>query len=226
MILVVGLFTASAAAQASARRSLNTILPELKFDNITLADAMDFLRDTSGANIHVNWRALEEIGIGKDTTINVRLRNVTLRRILRTILTEASSGSLLTYYIDENIIEVTKRELADQQMITRIYPVDDLIMDVPDFEAPQFQIQATQTGRGGGGGGGQNLFGDLNSQTDQRENMTRTDRAQQLIDMIQEIIQPDVWNINGGRAAIRFWNGSLIVTAPRSVHEALGGYSE
>jgi hypothetical protein len=29
--------------------------------------------------------------------------------------------------------------------------------------------------------------------------------------------------VNGGTAAIRFFNGSLIVTAPRSVHESLGG---
>ena len=36
-------------------------------------------------------------------------------------------------------------------------------------------------------------------------------------------LQPDIWQINGGTATIRFFNGSLIVTAPRSVHEALDG---
>jgi hypothetical protein len=28
---------------------------------------------------------------------------------------------------------------------------------------------------------------------------------------------------NGGKGTIRFFNGNLIVTAPRSVHEAIGG---
>jgi hypothetical protein len=32
-----------------------------------------------------------------------------------------------------------------------------------------------------------------------------------------------VWRQNGGPASIRFFNGTLIVTAPRSVHEAIGG---
>jgi hypothetical protein len=36
-------------------------------------------------------------------------------------------------------------------------------------------------------------------------------------------IQPDVWTLNGGTASVRYFNGSLVVSAPRSVHEALGG---
>ena len=42
--------------------------------------------------------------------------------------------------------------------------------------------------------------------------------------IITSTIEPELWQQNGGTAAIRFFNGSLIVTAPRSVHEALGGY--
>jgi hypothetical protein len=209
----------ASAQDVSARRSLNTVLPELRFDNITLADAIEFLRDVSGANIHVNWKALEEIGVGKDAQVNVRLRTVSLRKILALVLSEAGSGGLLTYYIDDNVIEVTTRELADQQLITRIYPVDDLIMEVPDFVGPDFSIN--QTSSAGGGGGGQSLFSGSNTENE-KTGMTRAERAQSLIETIQSIIQPDIWNTNGGTAAIRFWNGSLIVTAPRSVHEALG----
>jgi hypothetical protein len=208
------------AQEISARRALNTVLPELRFESITIADAIEFLRDVSGANIHVNWKALEEIGIGKDTTVNVRLRTVSLRKVLNLVLSEAGSGGLLTYYIDDNVIEVTTRELADQQLITKIYPVDDLIMEVPDFIGPDFSIN--QSSSVGGGGGGQSLF---SGSTDENQNtgMTRMDRANALIETIQSIVQPEIWNTNGGPAAIRFWNGSLIVTAPRSVHEALGG---
>jgi hypothetical protein len=208
------------AQDVSARRALNTVLPELRFDNITVADAIEFLRDVSGANIHVNWKALEAIGIGKDTTVNVRLRTVSLRKVLNLVLSEAGSGGLLTYYIDDNVIEVTTRELADQQLITRIYPVDDLIMEVPDFIGPDFSIN--QTSSAGGGGGGQSM---INSGTNENENTgsTRAERADSLIETIQSIVQPEIWNTNGGPAAIRFWNGSLIITAPRSVHESLGG---
>jgi hypothetical protein len=221
-LMTCGIGTPLSAAEASARRALDRSLPELKFDNITLGDAMDFLRDVSGVNIHVNWRVLEQSGIGRDSTINLRLRGVPLRKVLRLLLSEAASGNnLLTFYVDENVIEVTTREIADQQMFTRVYPVDDLIVEIPDFNnPPNFNIQATPTGRGGGGSGTP-----FSGQNGQNQNMqtTRAQRAQELIDTIQSTVQPEIWNVNGGQAAIRFWNGSLIVTAPRSVHEALGG---
>ncbi|WP_428938614.1 hypothetical protein [Fontivita pretiosa] len=205
-------------AQRSARRALNLILPEIKFENVSLVDAIEFLRDVSAANIHVNWNALEAVGVGRDTIVNVRLRAVPLRKVLGLVLSEAGSGNLLTYYIDEDVIEITTREIADQQLITRVYPVDDLLMEVPDFIGPDFQLQSAAVG---GGGGGQQIFTNTNDKGEKP--LTRAERAQQLVELIQATIQPEVWNVNGGRAAIRVYRGSLIVTAPRSVHEALGG---
>ena len=49
------------------------------------------------------------------------------------------------------------------------------------------------------------------------------DGADQLVTLIRETIRPTIWKENGGTAAIRYYNGNLIVTAPRSVHEAIGG---
>jgi hypothetical protein len=217
----IALFVASSHASAQApRAAMGRTVPDLNFTGVTLADAIEFLRDVSGANIHVNWQAIEAVGVGKDTQINLHLRNIPLRKVLQLILREAGSGDLLTFYIDDGIIEVTTKELADQDMITKIYPVDDLIMEVPDFDnAPDFQLQGSTTGGGSSGG---NLFGGNIGGDDNNQGKTRAERAQELIDIIQAVIQPDVWDINGGRAAIRFLNGSLIVTAPRSVHEALG----
>ncbi len=211
---------ASGQGSVSARAALTRTLPDLRFDNITLAEAIDFLRDVSGANIHVNWRAIEDSGIGKDTTINVRLRSVPLQKILRLVLAEAGRGNALTYYVDENVLEITTRELADRELFTRVYPVDDLLMEVPDFQPPNLTLQSASAGRGSSGGGGNPLSG-AGSGNNNVMQFTRAQRAQDLIDTIQSIIQPEIWNTNGGPAAIRFWNGSIIVTAPRSVHEAL-----
>ena len=46
-------------------RQLDQKLPEVKFDNVAFSDVMDFFRDVTGANIFVNWRALEGAGIDK-----------------------------------------------------------------------------------------------------------------------------------------------------------------
>jgi len=176
----------------------------------------------------VNWRALEGVGVGKDAQVNVKLRTVTLRKVLDLVLNEAGAGSALTYYVDQGVIEVTTREIADKEQFTRVYPIQDLIVDVPDFAGPDLNITNNNSGgggRGGGGGGGSNLFGGGSSSggSNDEKIMTRTERADALIEVITSTIQPDVWQTNGGTAAIRFFNGSLIVTAPRSVHEALGG---
>ena len=64
-----------APAAVSGKHALETQLPSVNLTNVSVSDAIDFLRDVSGANIHVNWRALEEVGVGKDTQVNVRLRH-------------------------------------------------------------------------------------------------------------------------------------------------------
>jgi len=227
VVLFVALMTYAVRSIASdsipARAALNRSLPDLNFSGVALGDAIDFLRDVSGTNIHVDWRALEAAGVGKDTVVNLRLRSVSMRKILTLLLNEAGGGGpLLTFYPSEGVLEITTREVADKQLFTRVYPIEDLIMDVPDFVGPDFNIsQANTGGRGGGGGGGSLISG--NSSSDNDKQTTKLERAQQLIDVITDTIQPDIWYTNGGTAAIRYFNGNLIVTAPRSVHEALGG---
>ena len=235
-----------ASANGTARRQLNTSLPEVKLEGVAFSDALDFLRDISGINMTVNWKALEAAGITKEAPVTLRLRAISLRKALQMVLTEAGGGSdTLAYDIDEGVVEITTKEQADSRMITKVYPIEDLIMDIPDFtDAPEFDLasitnQQNQNGGGGGVGGGggysggggssqQGLFGGSGGGGGQGNNReapgkTKTERANDLIDLIRSIVQPDIWQENGGKAAIRYWQGNLIITAPRSVHEAIGG---
>lgn len=227
---------------ARARRSaLDQVLPEVRFTNVALKDALEFLRDVTGANIHVNWKAIEAAGVAQDTNVNMRLREVPMRKALTLLLNEAAAGTSLTYYFDQNVLEITTRDLADKEMFTRVYPVEDLVMDIPDFtNSPDLSLAATSTGGsggggggrgggssgggGGGGGGGSGLFGGGgNTAAADEKHKTKTERGEDLVTLIRETVYPDVWRDNGGNASIRYFNGQLIVTAPRSVHEAIGG---
>jgi len=226
ILLAVLMSFISAPVAFGQARALGLTLPQVNFQGVALSDAFDYIRDVTQANIHVDWKSLEAAGVDKGTVVNIRLRDVPVRKLLNLLLNEAGGqgGALLTYYADEGVIEVTTREVADKQMITKVYPVEDLIVEIPDFVGPDLNITQNNSGgggRGGGGGGGQGVIQQNNTQ-DSNKQMTRAERAQQLIDVIQETIQPEIWQTNGGTAAIRFFNGSLIVTAPRSVHEALG----
>ncbi len=238
------LFTSTARADAT-RAALDRVLPEIKFTNVALKDCFDFLRDISGANLHINWKAIETTGVTADTQVNVRLHSVSLRKVLTVLLSESGATGLLTFYSDEGVIEVTTRELSDKQLITRVYNIEDLLLEIPDFETTvNFNLMAQQGGGGsastggtgggvaggggvGGGGaaGGQGGIGGgvggggANADTQK----SKPDRGKNIVDLIVETIQPDVWRQNGGPAAIRYFNGNLIITAPRSVHEQIGG---
>jgi hypothetical protein len=238
--MVLGL-RSSAQAATPVRAQLAQRLPELKFQGVTFNDAIDFLRDVTGANITVNWKALEGAGVSRDTMVNLHLSGVSLRKALDLVLSEAAGGDSITYYIDQGVIEITTREIADRAMVTRVYDVQDLLMEIPDFtNAPQFSLDASQNqGGGGGGGSGQlgqggsggglnvtnSLFAGGSAQLNQNRvsGKTKEQRAQDLVDLIEAVIYPDIWKDNGGIASIRYFNGMLVVTAPRTVQEAIGG---
>ena len=242
LILSSPAFAQRNAGNAIARAALNRNLPAIDFSNVTLRESIDFLRDASGVNIHVNWRAIEAIGVTPDTTVNMRLRQVPMRRVLSMLLDEAAGGQTLTWYLDDGVVEITTREISDSIMYTKVYDVQDLLFEPPEFiEPPDFDLsQQTDQGGGGGrgggggggggrgggggGGGGRGLFTPAN-QTGQQQTEPRDPkaRANELVELIQAVIYPEIWVEGGGKASIKFFNGNLIVTAPRSVHEALGG---
>jgi len=259
-----------ASPNAQAKVALNKTIPAINFTNVTLRDAIDFLRDVSGVNVQVHWKAIEQAGVTPDTTVNIKLRQVTLRKVLTLLLAEVAGGPTLTFYVDEGVIEVTTKEIADAQMFTIVYPVQDLLIEAPEFVVPDFDLGSGGSGGGGSGGGGGSRGGGGGSRgggggggyggggggggsrgggggsrggggggyggggsgsgsggmfgsTPNTQNKEKDAKAKELIDLIKETVQPSAWMDNGGKASVRFFNGNLIVTAPRSVHEEIGG---
>ena len=145
---------ASPAATIEAKSALDRVLPDVKFTGVALKDCFEFLRDVSGANIHVNWRALEAAGVTPDTSINLRLRNISLRKVIGLLASEGGAAHI-AFYVDGGVIEVTTKDLADKLMITRVYNVEDLLMEIPEFEAStSFNLSESSGGGSGGSGPG------------------------------------------------------------------------
>jgi hypothetical protein len=209
----------SAPARNLARASLEARVPAAKLDNIPLQDAVDFLRDIAGVNVNVDWKALSDAGISKDALINLNLHDVSAGKILGLILSQAGPGDLLTYYIDQDVVEITTRLIADQKLITVVYYVQDLLQpnDTFDYNINNIASGTAQVGSGGGGGSSSLQAGTTNTQK------TPEQKADDLIKLIETVVRPEVWRDNGGVASMAFLNGNLIVTAPRSVQEAIGG---
>lgn len=221
--------TVVSARAANARWALGQTIQQIQADGISVAKVIDYLRTISGANIVVNWKALEAAGISQDAPITLDVRGLTLRKALQLVLDQTSPTVPLTWDVDQNVISITTQDEADKVMITKVYIVDDLVM--PDYQSsiqvPTFNLQAvTQGGTSSGGGGGganQSLFQTGGAQGSAQPSQTADQKGQELVELIKDVVRPTIWKENGGPATMRYFNGKLIVTAPQSVQEMIGG---
>jgi general secretion pathway protein D len=219
----------------TVQAQLERKLPEINFNGNNFVDVIDFLRDVTSANLFVNWRALETAGITKEAPVTARLKDVKFSKALKTILDDVGGGTVkLSYTIDEGVITISTADDLAKNTATRTYDIRDLLVDVPDFDqVPDLSLLATSTGGtgggggggggggrggggGGGGGGGQGLFGgqglNQNGQGGEKT-MTRQERVDAIVKLIQETVDPNSWRDNGGQVgAVKELSGQLIVT--------------
>jgi hypothetical protein len=214
--------TSRAAAAATPSGELNSPMPSARLIGIPLVDAIGFLHDVAGLNINVDWKTLESLKISKDVPINLNLHNVRTEKVLQMVLAQAG-GDLLTYYIDGNVVQVTSRAKADEKIVVVVYFVDDLLSLDDSFD---YTVADSVTASSGGAssGGSSGVFGSGNSQTNGLSpGASKQQKADALIKLVEKLVRPEVWKDNGGNAQIQYFNGSLIIAAPRSVHELIGG---
>jgi hypothetical protein len=217
----------------SAKHALDRRLPKIDFNAVTLSDALDFLSNTTEANISVDWKELEKASIAKDTPITMKLSaEQPLHTVLNLMLRQAGGTGVLTYYIDDGIIQITTSEAADKELVSKVYPIQDLLFQPTDYtNAPDLSLQsATQGSQGGGGAGGgggssnqTSIFSNSSSSSSSSTSSAsdQKTRADEIIKLITDTVKPELWQINGGTATITFYRGNLIVNAPRSIHDML-----
>lgn len=194
-------------------------------------------------------------GIDPDAPITLSVTDRPALTVLELVLEQAATFEPTTWQLRDGFIEVgTKDRLGvPAARETRLYPIKDILFEAPRFDnAPNFNLnqaiqqQAQTTGGGGGSGGGGGGFGGgggggfgggggggsgggggqiFGEPGDAPETRSEEERAQQLIDIILETVEPDAWVDNGGDVAtIRYYQGVLLVRAPDFVHRQLGGY--
>lgn len=125
------------------RAQLNRTIPALQFDSVGFADAVDFLRDVSGANIHVNWPALGVAGVDRNAPVTARLRNVSFDSALKVILDSAGGGKAkLGYTVEGGIITITAVDVTNVLLAT--YDVQAILAGRPDY-GPKLIARITET---------------------------------------------------------------------------------
>lgn len=229
-------------AQASAQEmtddhpavKMRQVIPAVDFDQTSLRHAIEWWKETVGVAMLVDWNALELQGVDTGMPISVKLRNAPASVVLDIILELASQEFKLYHYETKWYVQILTRDQILKKTVTRMYDVRDLLVQIPNYRnrVPKMGLSealsntASVGGSSNGGGSSSSsvsLFSDSNSDRgDDRERPTQKDQAQELIDLIQNTIEPDIWIANGGyHSSVTFFNGMLVVKAPEFVQRQI-----
>ena len=225
----------------------------LEFTDTPARDAINYLKTVLGIDIIGRWND-DRVGLGldPDSPINLKAENQNALTVLEIVLSQCEDLEESTWQLRNGYVEVgTKERLAAKNaQELRYYPIRDLLFDPPMFDnAPSLDLdsalnQGNNGGTGGGGGGGGGGFGGgggggggtgggggggggslFADPDDPPARVSEAEKAQEIINLILEIVEPDAWVDNGGDwASIRYYSGVLIVRAPDFVQRQIGGY--
>ena len=136
--LAAALFFQSSSAWAQRPRTLQTdaeqaaeqkVVERLKqpvdahFREQPLASAMEKLALAADVTIRLDIKALEDASIGPDMPVTFDAKKATLKAALKSLL-----GPLdLTFVVKNEAILVTTPEKAGNELVTKVYPVHDLV---------------------------------------------------------------------------------------------------
>lgn len=191
---------------------------ELNFNNVPLSEVVQYFRDISGLNIHVNWRALQAVGVDKSEPVSFQARDITLATALDLMLRGINAGrdkfSSIYWVVDEGMVRIATGEVLDSEMRTVVMDVADLLAIAPDFKAPQLNLGRDGGGENSGNTGGADFWGDDDEQEDEESDEDRQARQREtLIRIIKDSIGEDMWQPTG-KGSIRILSNrrQLVIT--------------
>lgn len=145
----------STARLSSSERALKQKLDEFSIDGIPFKDAINMLRDASGANFFVKWSVLEQAGVDPEAPVTVKVKGTTLAKTLQLILDSVEQeGLALGYYVHENVITISVSHTVRTDLVTRVYDITDLMYRIPDLSPGSANNNGgSQSGNNSGTGG-------------------------------------------------------------------------
>lgn len=210
---------------------LEDVQPEVSFEDEPLEKAIDYLQKINDVNIAVDWEDLEANGISRDKPVSLKLKNVTLRTVLKQTMAYVGGDVKIGYQIGDGLVSVASKEKLDRNKDIQVYDIRDLIIDIPKFaDAPLVDggvpSNAFQNA--------DRLFGgdltdvSLSGSRSESEN-TPQGRAKhedpsrghvaRLLDIVRTNVAPDSWReTGGGDGSLRELNGNLIVYNTSDAH--------
>lgn len=195
----------------------------IAFNNNPLTDVVEFVRAVTNLDINVDWEALEEISIDRDTPVSLNLNNAPVNVVLDRVMEKVSAagfGEAADWAVIDGVLTISSDANIRRNTTLEIYDIRDLVVEVPDYDdAPELDLnQALQASQGGGGG--QSPFQETGD--DDVERVPLEERIQQMIDIITTNVDFEGWQDNGGdTGSISQLNGQLLIRNTPKNHRAI-----
>lgn len=206
------------------------------WDDVSFEFVIEWLRDQGDANVVVNFNALEVVGVSSEATVRgLSLRGVKVADVLDEVLDQLvqQGGEEISYRGVGNTLRISTKQDFNRKLYMRFYDVTELLLRIPDsVDAPRVDLTQIQQSGGGGGGGGGGQGVPVFTQSgggSSRDNREVTDeevkrRMDDIRLVIEDSIEPESWDVLGGRGTIRSYNRTLVVRNSIEVHEQIAGF--
>jgi hypothetical protein len=184
---------------------LTTKLGDMVFDSTPLECAIDMLAERSGTKILVDWKALEGVGIERDTPITARVYDTSLRRGLAVVLDLAGiNDAALACRADETgIVHVSSAEMIGRNGVIHVYNIRDLIERYVSYRHVDGRPRPAD------------------------QETAQQDAIDSITKMIEDTIDTDSWRDNGGSiGSLREFAGLLIVSNTTEAHQKIKAFLE
>jgi hypothetical protein len=221
--------------RATPAQLMRETMTSVDFKDIPGKLALEIWSDQTNVPLVVSWKALEAQGVDPNSPITLTLGKVPAEQVLKLIVQQLHPDPIgndeLLLDIQQWYVRIMTKEDALRRSTTKLYFIGDLLMDIPNFEGPKFDLNEalsnTSSGGSNGGGGGNDqgnqLFPDTN-EADKEKPLSKQEKADRIADMVRNTIEPDIWRANGGEyGSVRYYRGMLVVKAPEFVHQQIGG---
>ena len=137
------------SAEKKLYDALDQPVDDLVFQETPLRDVINQLKDKYDIPILADKKAFEDAGLDLDTTVVTQsVSGISLRSALRLLLGDID----LTYLIKDEVMLITTKDKAAENLIIKVYPVGDLVIPLSAGGG----VNPFQTGGGMGGAGGIN----------------------------------------------------------------------
>ncbi len=197
--------------------NLTQLTPEMPF-----SEAIDILENSVDPplQIFVNWRDLyDNADIDQTTPINMDpISGVPLKKALDLLLEVLSGGFVdIDYIVDGGVVTIATAASLPSEMVPLVYDITDLIGRPAEFYS---STMGSVTAAGEGEAGTEELEIDEIDREQLIEEATV--RADNLVLLIQQTIEPESWYEAGGNGTITVYERKkLIIHQTREVHDKI-----